>query len=29
VIAAEALGLPIDVRPPIDGGGLAIAPSGA
>jgi PAS domain-containing protein len=29
VIAAEALGIPIDVRPPIQGTGLAIAPAGA
>ena len=28
VIAAEALGLPIDIRPPIEGKGLAIAPAG-
>lgn len=29
IIAAEALGRPIDVRPPIEGDGLAIAPAGA
>jgi PAS domain-containing protein len=28
-IAAEALGLPVDARPPSEGGGLVIAPSGA